>query len=297
MLSSFSASGANATRRRGFSSFGGNSMSRSGVPRCVAAGRGDRPGVDRGGDGDERRDARAREARVAEPVAPHLPLELADVVGWERAELRSQEVAIGSGVVAERRRAVGLAASLPTADSSGLHAVEPFIADALERAGRLRLFARVTGSSLPDAKPGEHLTAVLRHRLLPLGFTGHRVAAPTTPRGLAPTAGVVIVEGWASHLMGDVHASVLVLRQLAMALVVRAPRKLAPGDTRGDTAVSPYSADLAVKSGCRRRDSNPRHADYDSAALWLYRAVCGAGGHERGHIRAARQRDWSCRQL
>jgi hypothetical protein len=24
---------------------------------------------------------------------------------------------------------------------------------------------------------------------------------------------------------------------------------------------------------CRRRDSNPRHADYDSAVLWLYSAV------------------------
>ena len=43
-----------------------------------------------------------------------------------------------------------------------------------------------------------------------------------------------------------------------------------------------YSADLAVQSGCRRRDSNPRHADYDSAALWLYSAVCGGWGTQKG---------------
>jgi len=33
---------------------------------------------------------------------------------------------------------------------------------------------------------------------------------------------------------------------------------------------------------CRRRDSNPRHADYDSAALWLYTAVCGRWGTGKG---------------
>ena len=68
-----------------------------------------------------------------------------------------------------------------------------------------------------------------------------------------------------------------------------------PGDTRGDTTVSErwgssraraklpgVHADLFRVSlprtkvpisrhfACRRRDSNPRHADYDSAALWLY---------------------------
>jgi hypothetical protein len=38
---------------------------------------------------------------------------------------------------------------------------------------------------------------------------------------------------------------------------------------------------------CRRRDSNPRHADYDSAALGSTARFEGAGGHERGHIRTA----------
>jgi hypothetical protein len=33
---------------------------------------------------------------------------------------------------------------------------------------------------------------------------------------------------------------------------------------------------------CRRRDSNPRHADYDSAALWLYSAVCAGWGTRKG---------------
>ena len=33
---------------------------------------------------------------------------------------------------------------------------------------------------------------------------------------------------------------------------------------------------------CRRRDSNPRHADYDSAALWLYRAKNRGWGTEKG---------------
>ena len=33
---------------------------------------------------------------------------------------------------------------------------------------------------------------------------------------------------------------------------------------------------------CRRRDSNPRHADYDSAVPWLYGWVCGGWGTEKG---------------
>jgi hypothetical protein len=32
---------------------------------------------------------------------------------------------------------------------------------------------------------------------------------------------------------------------------------------------------------CRRRDSNPRHADYDSVVLWLYSVVCGGWGTQR----------------
>jgi len=33
---------------------------------------------------------------------------------------------------------------------------------------------------------------------------------------------------------------------------------------------------------CRRRDSNPRHADYDSAALWLYSARIKGWGTQKG---------------
>jgi hypothetical protein len=33
---------------------------------------------------------------------------------------------------------------------------------------------------------------------------------------------------------------------------------------------------------CRRRDSNPRHADYDGAAPWLYRAKNRARGTQKG---------------
>jgi hypothetical protein len=36
-----------------------------------------------------------------------------------------------------------------------------------------------------------------------------------------------------------------------------------------------------------RRDSNSRHADYDSEAFWLYTAFAGAGGQKRGHTRGA----------
>src|SRR5689334_3383284 len=34
---------------------------------------------------------------------------------------------------------------------------------------------------------------------------------------------------------------------------------------------------------CRRRDSNPRHADYDSARLWLCRAKFGRSGARMAH--------------
>ena len=83
-----------------------------------------------------------------------------------------------------------------------------------------------------------------------------------------------------------------------------------PGDTPGDTIVSegcmtPRSAAEIPEAGaghaerfrvslrsrnaplcrhfsCRRRDSNPRHADYDSAALWLYRAKNAGWGTQKG---------------
>jgi hypothetical protein len=47
---------------------------------------------------------------------------------------------------------------------------------------------------------------------------------------------------------------------------------------------------ICRRFACRRRDSNPRHADYDSGAPWLYRAKTGPGGHKRGHVCTARLR-------
>jgi len=41
---------------------------------------------------------------------------------------------------------------------------------------------------------------------------------------------------------------------------------------------------LAGLFRCRRRDSNPRHADHDSAALWLYSAKNGGWGTEKGTL-------------
>jgi hypothetical protein len=48
---------------------------------------------------------------------------------------------------------------------------------------------------------------------------------------------------------------------------------------------SPRKVPMCRHFSCRRRDSNPRHADYDSAALWLYSAACGGWGTQRGHNR------------
>ena len=45
-------------------------------------------------------------------------------------------------------------------------------------------------------------------------------------------------------------------------------------------------AGSAGTSQCRRRDSNPRHADYDSVALWLYRAKNGGWGTQKGDTTA-----------
>ena len=55
--------------------------------------------------------------------------------------------------------------------------------------------------------------------------------------------------------------------------------------TRGMYSACPScaeSTDLQAASRCRRRDSNPRHADYDSVAPWLYSAVCGGWGTQKG---------------
>jgi hypothetical protein len=45
-------------------------------------------------------------------------------------------------------------------------------------------------------------------------------------------------------------------------------------DARTTNAIeTAETQDFARWRGCRRRDSNPRHAAYDSAALWLYSVV------------------------
>jgi hypothetical protein len=122
---------------------------------------------------------------------------------------------------------------------SGLDAVEPFVADALERAARLGLLARVTGAYLSDAEPGEDLAAVLRNGPLPLRLASRRMATPATPRRLAPTTAVVTVERRASQPVGDVHA-----RRLGLAPVghgTPSPRSLEtrPGGHTGGHKCQP----------------------------------------------------------
>ena len=47
-------------------------------------------------------------------------------------------------------------------------------------------------------------------------------------------------------------------------------------------AVETPTVDETATEPCRRRDSNPRHADYDSGALWLYSCLLRGLGDTRG---------------
>jgi hypothetical protein len=60
------------------------------------------------------------------------------------------------------------------------------------------------------------------------------------------------------------------------------PREILPPHARGQNRV------FAGLLPCRRRDSNPRHADYDCQRVWAFRPVnigdCADAGHVVGHI-------------
>ena len=52
---------------------------------------------------------------------------------------------------------------------------------------------------------------------------------------------------------------------------------------RGDRHLPLSRAKRRSGTTCRRRDSNPRHADYDSAVVWLCRAKGGRNGARMAH--------------
>jgi hypothetical protein len=56
-----------------------------------------------------------------------------------------------------------------------------------------------------------------------------------------------------------------------------------PASTSKRGAALPFTGRCKRQRECRRRDSNPRNADYDSARLWLCRAECGRYGARMAH--------------
>jgi hypothetical protein len=166
----------------------------------------------------------------------------------------------------------------------------------------------VFGTLAAGSEPGQDLAPVFHDRPLPLGRSGGRRVAPTSsPRWPAAAASVGVRERRALSRVRDVHAGGSGPAPVRHKRPSDDPRNLAPGGTHRGTQMSGTEGFAGVRRGrtaqrkrarnpcttqetsqqrgCRRRDSNPRHADYDSAALWLYRAKNRAGGHKSGHDR------------
>ena len=180
-------------------------------------------------------DPRAREAFAAELVDPHLPLDLADLLGDHRPELRPQDVLPGAPVVGDRRLRVRLALAAAAADHAGLDAVEPLVAERLEARARVRLGGFELRRELGVGQPGQDLRAVLG-RLLPDRLAGDRVpAAPAIGRlAAAARRRVLSMQGTWSDARCRRRAG-LVLRQGIRASAIDPHSVLEKVDTKVDT--------------------------------------------------------------
>jgi hypothetical protein len=117
------------------------------VARDEPAARRRRPGVDVRRERDVLGDRGAREALAGEFVDPALPVDLADLRGDARPELRAEEVDPGAAHPVDRRVRVRLAAPAAAADMALDDAVEPVVAQLLEaRATRRELLEVVTSA-------------------------------------------------------------------------------------------------------------------------------------------------------
>ena len=231
---------------------------------------------------------RVRPSRLSS-VNPHLPLDLADVIRWHGAELGTDEVAVGTRVVAHCGLGVRLAAALTAADPSDRNASDPLVADALEGAAARGQLSHACLALASRAKPGEGLVSVLDDGLLPLRLPREGIAPSTAPRRDTSAPAVIAVLSGAAQPVSDVDPRRLRLAPIRHDASSGLPRKLVPRGTHGGTQMSAVGAFVGVRwgrnaseqiraywlcraefgsePGCRRRDSNPRHADYDSAAL------------------------------
>ena len=151
------------------------------------------------------RDPGARESFAAELVDPHLPLDLADLLGDHQAELGPQDVLPGAPVVRDRRLGVRLALAAAAADHAGLDAVQPLVAEHFEARARMWFGLRELRGELGVGQPGQDLRAVLR-RLLPDRLAGHRVPAAAAIGRFAAAPRRGVGSGRALGLMRDVDA-------------------------------------------------------------------------------------------
>jgi hypothetical protein len=175
----------------------------------------------------------------------------------------------------------------PAADPSSLDAIEPFVAECAERRASVGELGEVVSPLGCRREPDEDLAAVFRG-LAPYRLARRRVPPAAAPGGLAATPRFRICECRARLGVGDVDARESRLPPVRHDPSSGGARKVAPGDRRG-TGLSETEGFAGVRWGrehptdsarnsctvvengqlqrCRRRDSNPRHADYDSAAL------------------------------
>ena len=144
-----------------------------------------RPGVDVRRDRDVLRDGRARQARAGELVDPPLPVELGDLARAIRARTPAAGGTSASGrMPSDRRVGVRLALAAAPADAAPLDAVEPLLAQRLERRADLRQFREMVRALASCA--ASHASASAR-LLLARCQTG-LLRRPSPTRGRARTA-------------------------------------------------------------------------------------------------------------
>jgi len=155
-------------------------------------------------------------------------------------------------------------------------------------AGDSGLFhASFTLGRIAGVQVGVNWSWLLVFALVPWSLATHRMAAAPAPRRRTPATPLVVRERRAPLQMSDVLAGRPGLAPVRHDRARAARRKFATRGTHGGTQMSAAGAFVGVRWGlgprgrihanlapqrglrrvarCRRRDSNPRHADYDSA--------------------------------
>jgi hypothetical protein len=248
----------------------------------------------------------AEDLRHASPAgrdaarAARTRLALVDAVRRALAEPRLEEIIEVSSIPGNRGRGIGLwLAATATLDPAVPHTIDPLVAERPEGRSLFGALAYRRLRLVACTQPCQDLVAVLSDDA-PFGLPGRGTPSLAAVRRLAP-ASPPIERGRAAIAVPDEDPGRLRLAELRRACLRSAgarhdrlgrrassilrwthvdtnvrSRAVRSGSLRpvhrllrGVKVALPSRnpAEAGLRDQCRRRDSNPRHADYDSAAL------------------------------